>query len=75
MALGIPGRDGLRVFFWPDADPESIMSIHGTLHWISGPVSTYVLPLVHMSGQVWWRFPPDEYISRLSEALELLERQ
>ncbi|WP_245810847.1 uracil-DNA glycosylase family protein [Halorubrum halodurans] len=58
-----------------DADPESIMSIHGTLHRISEPVNTHVLPLAHMSGQVWWRFPPDEYISRLSEALELLERQ
>jgi uracil-DNA glycosylase len=58
-----------------DADPESIMSIHGTLHRISEPVNTYVLPLAHMSGQVWWRFPPDEYISRLSKALEVLERQ
>ncbi|ELZ52495.1 hypothetical protein C465_01614 [Halorubrum distributum JCM 9100] len=58
-----------------DADPESIMSIHGTLHRISDPIDTHVLPLAHMSGQVWWRFPPDEYISRLSEALELLERQ
>jgi len=51
------------------------MSIHGTLHRISEPVNTYVLPLAHMSGQVWWRFLPDEYISQLSEVLELLERQ
>mgnify|MGYP005864382449 CR=1 FL=1 len=56
-------------------DPESIMAIHGTLHRISEPIDTHVLPLAHMSGQVWWRFPPDEYISRLSKALEVLERQ
>ena len=58
-----------------DAHPESIMSIHGTLHRISEPIDTHVLPLAHMSGQVWWRFPPDEYISRLSKALEILKRQ
>ncbi|ELZ59031.1 hypothetical protein C466_00175 [Halorubrum distributum JCM 10118] len=58
-----------------DADPESIMAIHGILHRISEPVNTHVLPLAHMSGQVWWRFPPEEYISRLSKALEVLERQ
>ena len=58
-----------------DSDPESIMSIHGTLHQITEPVETHVLPLAHMSGQVWWRFPPDEYISRLSEALDVFEEQ
>ncbi|GAA0507744.1 Uracil DNA glycosylase superfamily protein [Halorubrum aquaticum] len=58
-----------------NADPDSIMSIHGTLHQISKPIDAHVLPLAHMSGQVWWRFPPDEYISRLSEALEVFERR
>jgi len=58
-----------------DSDPDSIMDIHGTLHQITNPVETYVLPLAHMSGQVWWRFPPDEYISRLSDALKIFEQQ
>lgn len=53
-----------------DANPESVLDIHGTLHRISNPVDTYVLPLAHMSGQVWWRFPPDDYIARLSDALQ-----
>ncbi|WP_353635409.1 uracil-DNA glycosylase family protein (plasmid) [Halobacterium sp. NMX12-1] len=57
-----------------DADPASVMDIHGTLHRISDPVDTYVLPLAHMSGQVWWRFPPDEYIARLSTALQVLQQ-
>ena len=58
-----------------DADPGSIMSIHGTLHEISDPIDAHVLPLAHMSGQVWWRFPPDEYISRLSAALDVFARR
>lgn len=57
-----------------DADPDSVMDIHGTLHRISEPVETYVLPLAHMSGQVWWRFPPDEYIARLSNALRVFKQ-
>jgi len=57
-----------------DANPTSVMDIHGTLHRISEPIETYVLPLAHMSGQVWWRFPPDEYIARLSTALKVLQR-
>jgi|GEM_PF-1408555 len=57
------------------ADPGSIMDIHGVLHHIEEPVETYVLPLAHMSGQVWWRFPPDEYISRLNHALEAWKHQ
>ncbi|AOW79813.1 hypothetical protein HTSR_0620 [Halodesulfurarchaeum formicicum] len=53
------------------AEPESIMSIHGVLHHIDNPVNAYVLPLAHMSGQVWWRFPPDEYISQLNKAIKI----
>ncbi|MFC6890994.1 hypothetical protein [Halorubrum trueperi] len=58
-----------------DVDPDSTMTTHGILHRTSDPIDTHVLLLAHMSGQVWWQFPPDEYISRLSEAFELLERQ
>lgn len=50
-------------------NPEKMMEIHGVLHRIETPTDTYVLPLSHMSGQVWWRFPPDEYIERLESAL------
>lgn len=55
-----------------DADPGSVMDIHGTVHRISDPIDSYVIPLAHMSGQVWWRFPPDEYIDRFSTALQIV---
>jgi hypothetical protein len=57
-----------------DVDPDSTITTHGILHRISELIDGHVLPLAHMSRQVWWRFPPDEYILRLSKALELLER-
>jgi len=41
---------------------------------ISDPIDTFVLPLSHMSGQVWWRFPPSDYIGRLDSALQLWEK-
>lgn len=57
------------------ADSESVMDIHGVLHRITEPVETYLLPLAHMSSQVWWRFPPEEYLSRLSDALATWRQQ
>jgi len=53
------------------ASPGKMLDIHGTLHSISDPIDTFVLPLSHMSGQVWWRFPPSDYIGRLDSALQL----
>lgn len=58
-----------------DADSESVMDIHGVLHRINEPIETYLLPLAHMSSQVWWRFPPAEYLSRLSDALATWRQQ
>ncbi|MDB9235618.1 hypothetical protein [Halorubrum ezzemoulense] len=56
-------------------DPEIIMFMYRNFYRISESVNTYVLLLAYMSGQVWWGFPPHEYILRLSKALEVLERQ
>lgn len=53
------------------ANPAKMMDIHGVLHELTEPVSTFVLPLSHMSSQVWWRFPPEEYIDRLNEGVSL----
>lgn len=50
-------------------DPGKIMQIHGTLCETGGEVDTKILPLSHMSGQVWWRFPPEEYIERMETGL------
>lgn len=52
------------------ADPSKMLEIHGDLHSIANPIDSFVLPLSHMSGQVWWRFPPEEYLKRLDTALE-----
>lgn len=51
-------------------DPDSIMQVHGTLHRVTTPIDTFVLPLSHMSGQVWWRFPPEAYIDRLRTGVD-----
>ena len=75
ITFGGNAWDALRRYTHPrpveseDADPKSVMDIHGVLHRIRSPANTHVLPLAHMSGQVWWRFPPAEYIDRLVEAL------
>lgn len=53
-----------------DGEPDSIMDVHGCIHRVSSPTETFVLPLSHMSGQVWWRFPPEIYIDRMREVLK-----
>lgn len=50
-------------------DASKTMDVHGAVFRLTGPFETTVIPLAHMSGQVWYRFPPEEYIERLSEAL------
>ena len=75
ITFGGNAWDALRRYAAPtsavetEADAESVMDIHGILHSIKTPVDTLVLPLAHMSSQVWWRFPPDDYISRLDSGL------
>jgi len=51
-------------------DPDRITDVHGTLHRVDAPVETYVLPLSHMSGRVWWGFSPEDYVDRLTAGLE-----
>lgn len=53
-----------------NADRSKMMDIHGVLHRVESPIDSYVLPLSHMSGQVWWRFPPVEYIDRMQRGIE-----
>lgn len=55
----------------PHIDDSKITAIHGVVHEVETPVQTTVIPLSHMSGQVWWRFPPDEYLARLRWALSM----
>lgn len=54
-------------------DPSKMMDIHGVVHETADPVETTILPLCHMSGQVWWRFPPEEYVARLKWGLSMCE--
>lgn len=54
-------------------DPSKMMEIHGVVHEIAEPVETIVLPLCHMSGQVWWRYPPEAYIAELEWGLSMFE--
>lgn len=54
-------------------DETSIMDSHGDLYCTDTPVRAFVLPLAHMSGQIWWRFPPEDYIKRLNDVLTELE--
>lgn len=56
----------------PVRDESSIIKTHGELHHAESYADAFVVPLSHMSGQVWWRFPPEEYIHRLDAALERL---
>lgn len=51
-------------------DPSKITEIHGTLCETGRETETKILPLSHMSGQVWWRFPPEEYIERMEAGLQ-----
>lgn len=51
-------------------DTSKITEVHGHLGRTTELVNTHVLPLSHMSGQIWWRFPPDEYIERLRTGIE-----
>lgn len=55
-----------------EVDLSSIMEAHGHLFRAIEVDNCYVLPLAHMSGQVWWRFPPDEYVDRLERVLSNL---
>lgn len=54
----------------PDIDDGKIMQAHGHVYNTENTVETSIIPLGHMSGQVWWRFPPDEYIDRLQKGVE-----
>lgn len=51
------------------ADTSKITETHGKLFESNRELDSKILPLSHMSGQVWWRFPPDEYIERMEEGL------
>jgi len=53
-----------------DVDPDRITGIHGTLHRADVPVETLVLSLSHTGGQVRWRFPPKDYVDRLTAGTE-----
>lgn len=50
-------------------DTSQMMATHGHLCRTHARLDTFVLPLSHMSGHVWYRFPPDEYIERLEAGL------
>jgi hypothetical protein len=50
-------------------DETSIIDSHGELYYTDSDTSAFIVPLGHMSGQVWWRFPPEEYVDRLDSAL------
>jgi hypothetical protein len=50
-------------------DTSKITEIHGCLCRTGQELDAHVLPLSHMSGQVWWRFPPEEYIERMEAGL------
>jgi uracil-DNA glycosylase len=62
-------------------DPELILTFGGNAwsalrrHADPEPVGTYLLPLAHTGGQVRWRFPPDEYVARLDDALAAWRRR
>lgn len=50
-------------------DPGKITETHGHLCQTGRKIDAHVLPLSHMSGQVWWRFPPEDYIERMEAGL------
>lgn len=76
FSFGRQAWEVLRDHFgaWPvsggQRDMGKISEMHGQLCETRGQVDTMVLPLSHMSGQVWWRFPPEEYISRMEDGIE-----
>ena len=49
---------------------SKITESHGHLCESTQILETHVLPLSHLSGQIWWRFPPDEYIARLRDGIQ-----
>lgn len=53
----------------PVSDETSIMETHGEIYCTDTDIDAFIIPLGHMSGQVWWRFPPEEYIDQLETAL------
>lgn len=52
-------------------DPSKMLDIHGVVHDVETPVETTIIPLSHMSGQVWWRYPPEDYIAELRWGLSM----
>ena len=54
-------------------DPSRMLDIHGVVHDVETPVETTIIPLSHMSGQVWWQYPPEDYIAELRWGLSMCD--
>lgn len=76
FAFGGDAWSALRTYFdaipvqRTSVDPSKITEMHGHLCQANQNLDSKILPLSHMSGQIWWRFPPDDYIKRMEQGLK-----